>query len=132
MRPDVPTDLAAPAFVLNCPGYRSARQGGSLTFTIGEEVRAEISHADLLESWQEAASLSPDEIGKMSAAAAGQLARILESGLETADLTEAVTDAAVVLLLALKHQGIASPKRIPPCTVMWHGPEQGGRVLLGA
>ncbi len=67
----------------------------------------------------------------MTAAAAAQLSRILESGLESADIAEAVTDAAVVLLLALRRQGISNPKRIPPCTVIWHGQENREHVLLG-
>ncbi len=109
-----------------------ARGGGTLPFSIGDAVRAEISHDDLLESWQEARGLTPSEAEKMTAAAAAQLSRILESGLEAADITEAVTDAAVVLLLALRRQGISNPKRIPPCTVIWHGQDNREHVLLGA
>ena len=45
---------------------------------------------------------------------------LLEEGLPAADLPEAVTDAAVVFLIAMKRQGIADPKRIPACTVMWN------------
>ena len=132
MRSDHHTDKAAPVFTLNCPGYRTARKGGTLSFSIGDDVVAEIGHDDLLESWQEARNLTPAETVKMTAAAATQLSRILESGLESADLTEAVTDAAVVLLLAMKRQGISNPRRIPPCTVIWHGQDGQERVLLGA
>jgi hypothetical protein len=132
MHADQLPDPAGPVFSLNFPGYRMARGGGTLPFSIGDAVRAEISHDDLLESWQEARGLTPSEAEKMTAAAAAQLTRILESGLESADITEAVTDAAVVLLLALRRQGISNPKRIPPCTVIWHGQDNREHVLLGA
>lgn len=122
--------LAVPAFTLDCPGYRDTDGGGALEFSIDGELRAAIGHADLIESWQEARALKPAELRKMTDAAASQLCRILESGLDTADLTEAVTDAAVVLLLAMKRRGISDPERIPPCTVMWHGQDARERVLL--
>ncbi|MCB1380216.1 MAG: hypothetical protein KDK89_17890 [Alphaproteobacteria bacterium] len=145
MRSDPHDDGTVPVFTLSCPGYKpqrtrgkSAKKGataagaGNLTFAIGSEVVAEIAHADLLESWQAAEELTPAETVKMAKVAADHLGAILDSGLQSADLTEAVTDAAVVLLLALKRQGISDPKRIPPCTVMWNGQEGQERVLLGA
>ena len=52
--------------------------------------------------------------------------------LSLALFADAVTDAAVVLLLAMRRQGITDPKRIPACTVMWNGHEGRERVLLGA
>jgi hypothetical protein len=117
-----------PSFTLVCPGYRRSEAdsgAGNLTFTIGSQVVAEICHADLLESWAEAEDLSPAEARRMSEVAAAHLGDLLESGLPAADLTEAVTDAAVVFLLAMRRSGIADPKRIPACTVMWNG--QSGR-----
>lgn len=139
MRSDTRLDDAAPAFTLVCPGYRSshghtgaASVPGNLTFTIGSDVVAEIDHADLLESWKAASELSSPEAAKMTEAAAGHLTDMLESGLSASDLTEAVTDAAVVLLLALRRQGISDPKRIPACTVMWNGHEGRERVFFGA
>ena len=139
MRGDFGVDGEAPAFTLSCAGYKDCRSHagattshGNLSFTIGEEVVAEIDHDDLIESWQAACQLTAAEAVKMTEAAGARLADILECGLEAADLTEAVTDAAVVFLLAMKRQGIADPKRIPACTVLWNGHENRERVLLGA
>ncbi len=135
MRSDHLLDGTVPDFTLTCPGYKTGRREGlpsALTFSIGAEVVAEIAHADLLESWEAARELSPSETVKMAQVAASHLSSILDSGLETADLTDAVTDAAVVLLLAMRRQGITDPKRIPACTVMWNGHEGRERVLLGA
>lgn len=138
MRSESRFDDTVPDFTLVCPGYRSGRvkgenpQAGNLTFSIGAQVVAEIQHDDLLESWQAAGELSPGECLEMAEKAADHLAQILDSGLSTADLTEAVTDAAVVLLLAMRRNGITDPKRIPACTVMWNGHEGKERVFFGA
>lgn len=137
MRSNSNIDGSVPDFTLVCEGYRRKARGkaaagsGNLTFSIGNAVVAEIGHADLMESWQAAEELSPAETVKMAEVAAGHLTALLDSGLDTADLTEAVTDAAVVFLLAMKRQGIRDPKRIPACTVMWNGQEGRERVLLG-
>ncbi len=138
MRFDPGYEGAAPAFTLTCPGYRGGRghdgsaSRGNLSFMIGNDVVAEIDHADLLESWRAAVGLSALEAARMTEAAGHHLVEILEGGLATADLTEAVTDAAVVFLLAMKRYGISDPKRIPACSVMWHGHDGQGHVLLGA
>ena len=139
MRSDARFDDATPSFTLVCPGYRDARShegasrsAGNLTFTIGSEVVAEIDRDDLLESWEAAAELSARDASKMTEVAAEHLTGILETGLGASDLTEAVTDAAVVLLLAMKRSGISDPKRIPACTVMWNGHEGREHVFFGA
>lgn len=130
---------AAPGFTLVCPGYRSASAHagasageGRLAFTIGAQLVAEMDHEDLIESWAAAEQLSAAEGQELSDAAAIQLMELLEEGLETADLTEAVTDAAVFLLLAMKRHGISDPKRIPACSVMWNGAEARERVFFSA
>ena len=138
MRFDRNYDGEVPAFTLTCPGYRGGRSHdgaasrGNLSFMIGNDVVAEIDHADLLESWRAAVGLSAREAARMTEAAGHHLAEILDGGLATADLSEAVTDAAVVFLLAMRRYGISDPKRIPACTVMWHGQDGQGHVLLGA
>ncbi len=139
MRTDPRFDESAPAFTLVCPGYRGTRSHagasaheGNLTFTIGSQVVAEIGHSDLLESWAAANELSSAEAAQMTEMAALHLSEILESGLPAADLTEAVTDAAVVFLLAIRKQGVTDPKRIPACTVMWNGHEHREHVFFGA
>lgn len=138
MRSDHHFDGTVPVFTLTCPGYRrhrvdaTAQGGGNLVFAIGREVVAEIAHNDLLESWEAASDLTAGEAARMAQVAANHLSDILDLGLDKADLAEAVTDAAVVFLLAMRRQGISDPKRIPPCTVMWDGHEGQSRVLLGA
>lgn len=134
MRLEDSFDEITRSFTLVCPGYRGVgdvRSGGNLTFTIGSQVVAEIDAGDLIESWQAAESLTAGEAVKMTEIAADHLSDLLESGLDSADLTEAVTDAAVVFLLAMRRSGISDPKRIPACTVMWNGQEGKERVVLG-
>ncbi len=139
MRSDTRFDDTAPSFTLVCSGYRGGKATGkeasarrNLTFTIGSEVVAEIAHKDLLESWEAAKDLSPSEAQKMTEIAAAHLTDLLASGLPPEELTDAVTDAAVVFLLALKRNGVDSPKRIPACTVMWNGHEGKERVYFEA
>ncbi len=128
--------IASPAadFTLTCAGYRKpAKTGaGNLPLMIGNSVLAEIAHADLVESWEAALSLSASELVSMTEAAGRRLAEIMEEGIDTDHLCEAVTDAAVLFLLAMRRHGISDPKRIPACTVMWHGQEGRESVLLGA
>jgi hypothetical protein len=139
MRPDTEMTGFVPSFMLSCPGYRkpdgtvgAMTAPGNLSFMIGNDIVAEIGHADLMESWQAASRLSAAEAVEMSELAGTRLAEIIGGGLSNADLTDAVTDAAVVLLLAMKRFGISDPKRIPACTVMWNGHDGRERVLLGA
>ena len=106
------------SFTLVSPGYRS--QEGRLAFTIGAQLVAEMDEADLAESWEATLSLSSDEASELSDSAALHLMELLEDGLPSADLAEAVSDAAVVFLIAMKRQGISDPKRIPACAVMWN------------
>ncbi|MEI7600480.1 MAG: hypothetical protein WCJ41_14315 [Aestuariivirga sp.] len=106
------------SFTLVSPGYRSA--AGRLAFTIGPQLVAEMDDADLAQSWQAATELTASEAAELSDAAALHLMELLEEGLPAADLSEAVADAAVVFLIAMKRHGIADPKRIPACAVMWN------------
>ena len=118
------------SFTLVCPGYRAA--AGRLAFAVGPHLVAELDDADLLESWQAAEDLSPAEAAELSGAAGAHLAELLEQGIAAVDIAGAVTDAAVVFLLAMKRQGISDPKRIPACSVMWNGCGVPERVLLSA
>ena len=128
-----------PCFTLVCPGYRSAGShagasaaAGRLAFTVGSQLVAELDDGDLLESWAATEALSAGELSEMSEAAALHLMEILEDGLPAADLSEAVIDAAVVFLLAMKRHGISDPKRIPACTVMWNLAAGREHVALGS
>ena len=122
--------VETPCFTLVCPGYRSAvshagasATAGRLALGIGAQVVAELDDGDLAESWQATADLSAAEAEEMSETAGLHLMEMLEDGLTAADLSEAVVDAAVVFLLAMKRHGVSDPRRIPACTVRWalHG-----------
>ncbi|MFM8745851.1 MAG: hypothetical protein ACKOED_04190 [Aestuariivirga sp.] len=122
--------VETPCFTLVCPGYRSAVShagasvtAGRLALAIGPQLVAELDDGDLAESWAATAELSSAEAEEMSEAAALHLIEMLEDGLSAGDLSEAVVDAAVVFLLAMKRHGISDPRRIPACTVRWalHG-----------
>lgn len=123
-----------PAFTLLSSGFRrdEACGEGHLVFTVENALTAEIGHGDLAESWKAAAALSMAEANTMSGKAARHLLSLLESGVAAADLTEVVTDAAVILLLAMRKAGIRKPERIPACTIMWNGHSARERVLMGA
>lgn len=126
-------------FTLVCSGYRAASShagasaaAGRLVFTIGPDLVAELGQLDLLESWAAAEELSAEEASELTEAAAVHLTELLEEGLPAVDLAEAVTDAAVVFLLAMRRQGISDPKRIPACSVMWSGRGARERVVFSA
>jgi hypothetical protein len=132
-------DEMARGFTLVCPGYRAAGShagasaaAGRLVFTVGSQLVAELDQGDLLESWAAAEDLSPEEAFELTEAAAMHLSEVLEDGLPAADLAEAVTDAAVVFLLAMRRHGISDPKRIPACSVRWNGREAREHVVFSA
>jgi len=137
MSDDREFDLTETTFTLSCPGYPRRGDGArpasrNLFLMLGDEIMAEIGHDDLIESWQAASALTAAELLKMTETAGRRLADIMESGLDSGDLTEAVTDAAVLFLLAMRRHGIADVKRIPACTVRWNGQEGREHVYLGA
>lgn len=106
------------SFTLVSPGYRP--QAGRLAFAIGANLVAEMDDDDLAHSWRAAEELSAREASELSDAAALHLMELLEEGLPPADIADAVADAALVFLIALKRHGIVDPKRIPACAVMWN------------
>ena len=118
------------SFTLVSPGYRP--QAGRLAFTIGAQLVAEMDDDDLAESWEATQSLSNAEASDLSESAALHLMELLEEGLPAADLAEAVTDAAVVFLIAMKREGISDPKRIPACAVMWTLHAERARVHIAS
>jgi hypothetical protein len=139
MQYDGAFEARAQGFTLVCPGYRGASRdeeasagAGRLVFTVGSQLVAELCQVDLLESWAAAEALSTAEAAELTEAAATHLAEMLEDGLGAVDIAEAVTDAAVVFLLAMRRQGISDPKRIPACSVMWNGCGARERVLFSA
>jgi hypothetical protein len=118
------------SFTLVSPGYRAS--AGRLAVSVGAELVAELDDADLVESWQAAEDLSPSEAAELTERAGLHLIELLDSGLPAVDLCEAVTDAAVVFLIAMKQYGIADPRRIPACTVRWSLAAEAARVQLAS
>ena len=124
-------------FTLTCPGNDSAdarvhdiQLRGNLPLMIGTDVLAEISHADLLESWETAISLPLKDLNAMTALAGQRLSEMLEENLEAENLTDLVSDAAVLFLLAMRRFGVSEANRIPACTVKWNGQEATESVQM--
>lgn len=124
-------------FTLTLPG-RAARdqrvqdifERGNLPLLIGNDVIAEINQSDLAESWQTALELSPRQLAEMTKIAGSRLADMMETGLEAEDLTDVVSDAAVLFLLAMRRHGVTAANRIPPCVVKWNGQDAAEQVLM--
>jgi hypothetical protein len=124
----MPADLSS--FTLVCPGYR--RAAGRLAFTVGSQIVAELDDTDLMESWEATQDLSPAEANALTEAAGSHLMELLSEGIDAVDIADAVTDAAVVFLLAMKRHGISDPKRIPACTVKWSSSGETAHVCLAS
>jgi hypothetical protein len=101
------------------PAVVDIRSRGNLPLLVGDQVLAELTQSDLVESWETAVSLSPKDLVQMSKLAGKRLARAFEENIEGADLTEVVTDAAVLFLLIIRRHGVRSPQDIPACTVSY-------------
>ncbi len=117
-------------FTLTCPGedttdpqVQEIQGRGNLPLMIGDDVLAEIKYEDLVESWESAVSLPATELNAMTTLAGQRLGLMLENNLEAEDLTDVVSDAAVLFLLAMRRFGVSEPHRIPACTVKWNGHE---------
>jgi hypothetical protein len=124
-------------FTLTCPGNDCADERvhdiqlrGNLPLMIGSDVLAEISHADLLESWETAISLPLKDLNAMTTLAGKRLSEMLEENFYSEDLTELVSDAAVLFLLAMRRFGISEANRIPACIVKWNGQEATESVQM--
>ena len=116
----------APAFTLTCPAkdspdhkVQAIRARGSLPLMIDDRLLAEITQGDLVESWETAVTLSPAALADMSKLAGARLASVLEDNIDAADLTDVVSDAAVLFLLAMRRAGVRTPDEIAPCTLLW-------------
>jgi hypothetical protein len=116
----------APAFTLTCPApdspdlkVRAIRERGNLPLMIDDRLLAEIAQGDLVESWETAVTLSAAALADMSKLAGARLASMLEDNIDAADLTDVVSDAAVLFLLAMRRAGVRTPDEIGPCTLLW-------------
>lgn len=116
----------APAFTLTCPAkdspdheVRAIRARGNLPLMIDDRLLAEIAKGDLAESWETAVHLPATTLADMSRLAGSRLANVLDDNIDSADLTDVVSDAAVLFLLAMRRAGVKSPDDIGPCTLLW-------------
>ncbi len=126
-----------PVFTLTCPGNDCADERvhdiqlrGNLPLLIGSDVLAEITHADLIESWETAITLPLKDLNAMTTLAGKRLSEMLEDNLDAGNLTELVSDAAVLFLLAMRRFGVSEANRIPACTVNWNGQEAAESVQM--
>ena len=137
MRSEILARDEIPVFTLTCPGNDSAdarvhdiQLRGNLPLMIGTDVLAEITHADLLESWETAISLPLKDLNAMTALAGQRLSEMLEENLDAENLTDLVSDAAVLFLLAMRRFGVSEANRIPACIVKWNGQEASESVQM--
>jgi hypothetical protein len=137
MRSEAHSRNEFPVFTLTCPGNDSTDERvhdiqlrGNLPLMIGGDVLAEITHADLIESWETAISLPLKDLNAMTTLAGKRLSEMLEENLDAEDLTELVSDAAVLFLLAMRRFGVSEANRIPACTVKWNGQEATESVQM--
>lgn len=116
INPD-PVKVSCPDRLSVDPAVLDIRKRGNLPLLVGDQVLAELKHNDLMESWETTCSLPAKELADMCKLAGIRLARALEDNIEGADLTEVVTDAAVLFLLGIRRYGVRTPHDIPACTV---------------
>jgi hypothetical protein len=128
-----------PAITLTFPGPDAAdrqvaaiRERGNLPLIVGEHVLAEIDRNDLKEGWAAAKKLSDADMSAMCRVAGARLTKIFEDNIEAEDLTDIVTDAAALFLLALRRYGVRTPKDIKPCTLVWDDKAGQERLLMQA
>lgn len=116
----------APAFTLTCPAkdspdhdVRAILARGNLPLMIDDRLLAEIAKGDLAESWETATHLPATALADMSRLAGTRLASVLDDNIDSADLADVVSDAAVLFLLAMRRAGVQSAEDIGPCTLLW-------------
>lgn len=129
----------APAFTLTCPAkdspdreVRAIRARGNLPLMIDDRLLAEIARGDLAESWETAVHLPAADLADMSRLAGARLATVLDDNIGSADLTDVVSDAAVLFLLAMRRAGVQSPDEIEPCTLLWDDERRQELILKRA
>jgi hypothetical protein len=127
------------AITLTFPGPDSSdlqiaaiRERGNLPLIVGEHVLAEIDRKDLKEGWAAAKKLSDADMSAMCRVAGARLSKIFEDNIEADDLTDIVTDAAALFLLALRRYGVRTTKDIKPCTLVWDDKAGQERLLMRA
>jgi hypothetical protein len=108
------------------------RERGNLPLIVGEHVLAEIDRRDLKEGWAAAKKLSDADMSAMCRVAGARLNKIFQDNIASDDLTDIVTDAAALFLLALRRHGVRATKDIRPCTLIWDDKAGQERLLMRA
>ena len=111
--------VSCPDRASDVPAVVNIRQRGNLPLLVGDQLLAELTRSDLVESWETACALPVLELAQMCKLAGERLVKALEERIELADLPEVVTDATVLFLLGIKRHGIRSPEDIPACSVSY-------------
>jgi hypothetical protein len=101
------------------PAILDIRLRGNLPLLVGDQLLAELTQNDLVESWETTCSLPMKDLAAMCKLAGERLAKALEDNIEAANLSEIVTDAAVLFLLGIRRHGIKTPGDIPACSVSY-------------
>jgi hypothetical protein len=108
-----------------CPGdeqqvaeIRAIRARGNLPLLIGERLLAEIDRNDLAESWATTVELPAAKAARLSRMAAARLEELLNDNLDSEDIAEVVSGAAVVFLTAMRETGARDPTRLAGCAVV--------------
>lgn len=114
------------------PAIVDIRLRGNLPLLVGDQVLAELTQSDLVESWETTCSLSMKDLAAMCKLAGERLAKALEDSIEAANLSEIVTDAAVLFLLGIRRHGIKTPEDIPACSVSYDASRGEEVVALSA
>lgn len=112
--------------------HREIVSRGNLPLLIGEGFLVEIEKSDIEESWQSAAKMSDIELSRYCQRAATRLARMFDSEIASADLSEVVANAAALFVLSLSGNKEIDPAKISPCTVTHKLDCAPGEVALSA
>jgi len=111
--------VSCPGRTSDIPAIVNIRERGNLPLLVGDQLLAELTHSDLIESWETASALPILELARMCKLAGERLIKAMDEKIEFADLSEVVSDAAVLFLLGIKRHGIGSPENIPACSVSY-------------
>lgn len=109
---------------ITCPGedhpdaeVRAIRERGNLPLLIGERLLAEIPREDLAISWNATLELPAAKAARLSRLAAARLEELFNDNLDSDDLAEVVSGAAVFFLTAMRRMGASDPANAPAISI---------------
>lgn len=123
-----PVTVSYPSAQCEKSPYSGIVGRGNMPLLIEDCLLAEVPRDQLNREWEACKTISDGDAADYCRRAAGRLSRAFESEIASADLSDIVANAAVLFLLSLRKNGIASPDQIGPCQVRYDGTEAGGRV----